>query len=140
MLAFRGLARGKGLKWHVALAQYDQAVRCFSSHETANYRTIRAEIEDAAGVITICRPRALNAVNSLVCDLEFLHPACHEKWTPIVVEAALKCTEHHATHLLHKGTVQIGDFEVMPAGHGGDSACRTCNGQEPCCEGSHHYW
>ena len=63
----------------MASAQCDRAARCFSSQETANYRTIRAETEDAAGVITICRARALNAVNTLVCDLEFLHPACQEK-------------------------------------------------------------
>ena len=72
MLAFRGLARGRGLRWHGASAHFDQAVRCFSSQETANYRTIRAETENAAGLITICRPRALNAVNTLVCDLKFL--------------------------------------------------------------------
>ena len=41
-------------------------VHHFSDETTMLYRTINVSAADAAGTITICRPKALNAVNTLV--------------------------------------------------------------------------
>ena len=41
-------------------------VQQFSDQATIHYRTINVTAADAAGTITICRPKALNAVNTLV--------------------------------------------------------------------------
>ena len=51
-----------------ACAACAQWVRGFTEQEAVSYRTIKVSAEDAAGTITICRPKALNAVNTLVCS------------------------------------------------------------------------
>ena len=51
-----------------ASASCAQWVRGFSEQEAVNYRTIKVNAKNAAGTITICRPKALNAVNTLVCS------------------------------------------------------------------------
>ena len=70
MLAALSGARGRGLAKSYCLqasASCAQWIRGFSEQDATNYRTIRVDTEDAAGTITICRPKALNAVNTLVC-------------------------------------------------------------------------
>ena len=59
----RGLAPKSCLQ---ACASCTQWVRGFTEQEAIKYQTIKVSAEDAAGSITICRPKALNAVNTLV--------------------------------------------------------------------------
>ena len=82
MLAALSGARGRVLAKSYCLqasASCAQWIRGFSEQEVTNYRTIRIDAEDGAGTITICRPKALNAVNTLVCP------------TPLPVHSKLIC-------------------------------------------------
>lgn len=68
MLRVASNVRGALLGYRVPCASLADAVRCFSSEDIIPYRTVHVTADNAAGTITISRPRALNAVNSLVCD------------------------------------------------------------------------
>ena len=50
-------ARSAVLGCYQACASSAYSVRTFSDQETANYRTIKVNAEDAAGTIIICRPQ-----------------------------------------------------------------------------------